>query len=70
MQPTKKKNFKLEGVYESDDKQHHTLVLEYKDAKRTVLLDGREIRDRKELIYNIPCIVFSHDDIFFHQGRT
>jgi DNA replication and repair protein RecF len=65
----KEKNFKLEGLYVTDDEQQHTLVLEYKDAKRTVLLDGREIRDRKELIYNIPCIVFSHDDIFFIKGE-
>ena len=63
------KAFKLEGIYEDDSLQKHSLVLEYKDSKRTVYLDGREIRDRKELIYNIPCIVFSHDDIFFVKGE-
>ena len=63
------KAFKLEGVYKDDSGQVHTLQLEYKDSKRSVSLDGREIRDRKELIYNIPCIVFSHDDIFFVKGE-
>ncbi len=65
----KEKDFKLEGLYQDDDGLSHSLVLEYKDLKRRVQLDGREIKDRKELIYNIPCIVFSHDDIFFVNGE-
>lgn len=63
------KDFKITGVYEGQDKLLHSLVLEYRDSKRTVSLDGREIKDRKELIYNIPCIVFSHDDIAFIRGE-
>ncbi|WP_320129075.1 DNA replication/repair protein RecF [uncultured Sphaerochaeta sp.] len=63
------KNFKLTGMYSDEGLLTHCLELEYKDSKRTVLLDGREIKDRKELIYNIPCIVFSHDDISFVRGE-
>lgn len=63
------KSFKLTGKYLGEDKLSHTLVLEYQDSKRRVFLDEREIRDRKELIYNIPCIVFSHDDIAFIRGE-
>lgn len=63
------KAFKLEGVYLDDEQIRHTLQLEWKDAKRSMILDGREVKDRKELIYNIPCIVFSHDDIFFIKGE-
>jgi DNA replication and repair protein RecF len=63
------KNFKLTGTYQNNDSLIHRLELEYKDSKRTVILDGREIKDRKELIYNIPCIVFSHDDISFVRGE-
>lgn len=64
-----KKSFKLTGKYIGQDGLTHTLVLEYQDAKRRVFLDEREIKDRKELIYNIPCIVFSHDDIAFVRGE-
>jgi DNA replication and repair protein RecF len=39
------------------------------DGQREILLDGRLIKDRKELIYNIPCIAFSHDDIEFVRGN-
>lgn len=63
------KSFKLSGKYLGEDNLTHTLVLEYQDSKRRVFLDEREIRDRKELIYNIPCIVFSHDDIAFVRGE-
>lgn len=64
-----KKDFKLHAQYLGSDTLTHTLVLEYKDSKRKVFLDEREIKDRKELIYNIPCIVFSHDDIAFVRGE-
>jgi len=63
------KAFRIEGRYLGDDRVIHTLVLQLKDGKRILTLDDREVRDRKELIYNIPCIVFSHDDIFFIKGE-
>jgi DNA replication and repair protein RecF len=61
--------FKVVGVYMGSDDLEHTLVLEFKDGKRSVTLDDKPIRDRKNLIYNIPCIVFSHDDIAFIRGE-
>ncbi|NLE14835.1 MAG: DNA replication/repair protein RecF [Spirochaetales bacterium] len=64
-----RKAFRIEGRYLGDDQVIHTLVLQWKDGKRSLTLDDREVRDRKELIYNIPCIVFSHDDIFFIKGE-
>lgn len=63
------KAFRIEGVYLDDDELRHSIVLEWKDARRMLYLDDREVKDRKELIYNIPCIVFSHDDIFFVKGE-
>jgi len=63
------KSFRPTGKYLGEDSLSHTLVLEYQESKRRVFLDEREIKDRKELIYNIPCIVFSHDDIAFVRGE-
>lgn len=63
------RSFKLVGIYSGDDGYEHTLELEFKDGKRSISLDGKLVRDRKELIYNIPCIVFSHDDINFVRGE-
>ncbi len=36
---------------------------------KIIKIDSKEIKDRSELIYNIPCIVFSHDDIEFIRGE-
>ena len=41
----------------------------FHDKEKTIRLDGKEIHDRKDLIYCIPCIVFSHDDIEFVRGE-
>lgn len=38
------------------------------DGKRYIYLQNKEIKDRKELIYTVPCIVFNHEDIDFVQG--
>lgn len=46
-----------------------SIRLSYADGKKTFCLDGREVRDRKEVIYNIPCIVFSYDDINLVRGE-
>ncbi len=63
------RSFKVVGIYVDDDGLEHTLDLEFKDGKRSVSLDGKLVKDRKDLIYNIPCIVFSHDDIAFVRGE-
>ncbi|MFA7370580.1 MAG: DNA replication and repair protein RecF [Sphaerochaetaceae bacterium] len=62
------KNFILSGVVEGEDGTNQNLALRYGEGKREIRIDGREIKDRRDLIYNIPCIVFSHDDIEFIRG--
>ena len=61
-------NFSLSAVIETDEELQSTLFFNYSSKKREIRIDGKEIKDRKELIYNIPCIVFSHDDIEFVRG--
>ena len=63
------KEFRIEGTYLDEREILHTLSLIFKDNKRVITLDGTVVRDRKELIYNIPTIVFSHDDILFVKGE-
>ncbi|NCB00870.1 MAG: DNA replication/repair protein RecF [Spirochaetia bacterium] len=61
-------SFYLSAVVETDEHIQSTLFINYSPKKREIRIDGKEIKDRKELIYNIPCIVFSHDDIEFIRG--
>ncbi len=63
-----KKNFSLSAIVETDDGSNQQILLRYGEGKREIRIDGKEIRDRRDLIYNIPCIVFSHDDIEFIRG--
>ncbi len=58
----------LSAAIESEEGYRQTLSLTYSDKKRVIRIDGKEIKDRKDLIYTIPCIIFSHDDIEFIRG--
>jgi len=44
------------------------ILVKYEKNKKTVIIDGEKIEDRKELLYIIPCIVFCHDDMEFVRG--
>ena len=46
----------------------NTVFLTITDGKKNIQLNGKKIKDRKEIIHNIPCIVFSHDDISYVSG--
>jgi len=39
-----------------------------KQGKKEIRVDGRLISDRMELIENVPCILFSHQDLSFVNG--
>ena len=39
-----------------------------RDRKKSILADGKQVRDRKELIERLPGIVFCHEDISFVSG--
>lgn len=58
----------LSAAVEHDEGYRQTLSFSYTDKKRTIRIDGREVKDRKDLIYTVPCIIFSHDDIEFIRG--
>lgn len=62
-------NMYLSGVVLTDEGDRRVIEYSIKDGKREILLDGKKIMDRKELIYNFPSIVFSHEDINFVKGE-
>lgn len=61
-------SFKLRGVFTDEQNLSHEISLLFKQGKRTIQIDGKTLTDRKQLIYTIPCIVFSHADITFVNG--
>ena len=45
-----------------------TVVVKQLGRRKHIELDGSDVSDRKEIVGNIPCIVFCHDDITFVTG--
>jgi DNA replication and repair protein RecF len=44
------------------------ILVKFEKGKQTVLLDGKQAEDRKELLEISPCIVFCHEDMDFIAG--
>lgn len=64
----KENNFFIQGVFEDEKSLKRKITFLYKNGKKIIKIDDKQITDRKALIYNIPCIVFSHSDINFVNG--
>ncbi len=61
--------FYLSSVFEDSQGLERKAEVSFDEGKKHIRLDGKEVRDRKDLIYCLPCIVFSHDDIEFVRGE-
>ena len=44
------------------------VIVAFKDGKKNIILDGKRIEDRKELLSVAPSIVFCHEDMEFVAG--
>lgn len=64
-----KEGFSLRAVFVNEYEEKERIAITYKDNKRRITIDDKEIKDRKELIYRFPCIVFCHEDIEFIKGE-
>lgn len=58
----------LTGDARTDDGGDLTIRLALQNAAKTIHVNGAAVQDRKDLIHNLPCIVFCHDDIDFVTG--
>lgn len=61
--------FAVGGTFEDKDGREREVLVRYADGRKAVLLDGKEIKDRREMIHNIPCVVFSYDDMSLVTGE-
>ena len=51
-----------------DSSLYSNVNITFKDGKKTVMLDGKRVEDRKELLSVAPVIVFCHEDMDFVAG--
>ncbi len=61
--------FLIRSTFEDNLKLDRKAEISFVNGKKKIKLDDSEIKDRKELIYSIPCIAFTHDDISFVRGE-
>jgi len=64
-----KEGFEISFVYRDVAGLESNVSFSYDGDVKTIRIDGRPVKDRKELIYNLPCIVFSHEDMEFVRGE-
>jgi len=63
-----KENMMIEGVFIDKNRQQNIISLKLEDEKKEIKQNGKTVLDRKDLIENIPCILFKHEDIYFVNG--
>ncbi|MDR2783625.1 MAG: DNA replication/repair protein RecF [Treponema sp.] len=47
---------------------YEKILVKIESGRKTVVVDGKKVEDRKELISIAPCIVFCHEDMIFAAG--
>lgn len=62
-------NFAIRAMYTNDKESTQQINIIYDNGKKVIEKNGKRIKDRKELINTIPCVVFCHDDMKFATGE-
>ena len=62
-------NFSLNALYKSDENNTDKVSVFFENNKKRIEKNGKKIKDRKEIINTIPCILFCHDDMKFATGE-
>ncbi len=63
-----KNDMMVEGTFLDKNSQQNTISCKLEKEKKEIRQNGKVVADRKDLIENIPCIVFKHEDIYFVNG--
>lgn len=63
------KEFSVRALYQEDLGETRSVKIFFGEGKKRIEKNGKQIRDRKELINTMPCILFCHDDLRFVEGQ-
>ncbi len=67
---TKDKDFfTLKTLYREENGTTSSIFISSQNGKKRIEKNGKAIKDRKELINTMPCILFNHDDLEFITGE-
>lgn len=65
-------NFFIKAFFKENDGITHTINTYYdstKNIKKVIEKNGKKVKDKKEIINTIPCVLFCHDDLDFIVGE-
>lgn len=62
------KDFSIKSFYKNSQESTQTINVYFENSKKRIEKNGKIIRDRKDLINTMPCILFCHDDMEFVTG--
>lgn len=63
------KNFSVRTLYREENGSTDNIFITYENQKKKIDRNGKYIKDRKELINTMPCVLFCHDDLDFAAGE-
>ena len=61
-------DMKLRSLFREEGGISHTTAITFEKGVKRIERDGKMIKDRKELINAMPCVLYSHDDLDFAVG--
>ncbi len=62
------REFSVRTVFKDDRDRNNSFSYLFRQGKKRIEKNSRLITDRKELISDIPCVLFNHDDMDFVNG--
>ena len=62
------KEMTIYGEYTRNNELSNTVSVNLSGKVKKITYNGKAVKDRKDLIHNIPCIIFSHEDLSFVNG--
>ena len=60
--------FSINCLYNNEKESMQQISVIFDNNKKTIEKNGKKIRDRKELVNTIPCVLFCHGDMQFATG--
>lgn len=63
------KSFSIRTLYREESGSTDSIFFAYENGKKKIEKNGKSIKDRKELINTMPCVLFCHDDLEFAVGE-
>ena len=62
-------NFSINSLYTNEKESTQNIKIIYDKGKKIIEKNSKRIKDRKELVNTIPCVIFCHDDMRFATGE-